>query len=326
MTLSKSTQTHQRSRVYSDTARCDAASDDCTDNDSTSTSDKDWYVTDKDLAFFQNHVEGDGDTQGAGPWELMMKKEIPGMVLYTAWRRGLPNGKTEYKTSTTVPDATAEEACDLYFDDSFRPEWDSLISAYSIVEIGDAPASQRQAVVRWTRKFPFSFINSRQYTIARRCFRTPDGLYGVTKACNDHPSSACNDHPSSVVSVDNYYSMWRSRDIECPWGSGRPAAETTLLHHEQLKVPENLARFAVRHGMWGFVKKFASEAPRFVAARRARVPPHTADPNAYGIPSGADADRAPRVDQCRRGPAAAHWQVLGTWRLDLPQKQYCNAS
>ncbi|KAG1674613.1 hypothetical protein FOA52_001862 [Chlamydomonas sp. UWO 241] len=257
----------------------------------SSSADEDWYVTEKDLAFFQYHGEGDGGTQGAGPWELMMEKEIPGTLKYTGWRRVLPNGKSEYKSSTTVPNATAEEACDLYFDDSFRPEWDLMISAYSIAEVGDA--SQRQAVVRWTRKFPFSFINSRQYTIARRCFRTPDGLYGVTKACNDHPSSVGDE---GVVSVDQFYSMWRSRDVECPWGSGRPAAETTLLHHEQLKIPENLARFAVRHGMWGFVRKMGIEAPRFVAARRARgVPPHTADPNAYAMPSGASTFPARRA-------------------------------
>lgn len=51
-----------------------------------------------------------------------------------------------------------------------------------------------------------------------------------------------------VVRCDVFYSMWRSRSVECPWGSGRPACETLLLHHEQFKIPENLARFAVKHG------------------------------------------------------------------------------
>jgi hypothetical protein len=38
----------------------------------------------------------------------MMDKELPGMT-YAASRRTLPNGKTEYRSVTTVEDATAEE-------------------------------------------------------------------------------------------------------------------------------------------------------------------------------------------------------------------------
>uniref|UniRef100_A0A7R9V0B3 START domain-containing protein n=1 Tax=Chlamydomonas euryale TaxID=1486919 RepID=A0A7R9V0B3_9CHLO len=240
----------------------------------------DWYVTEKDLAFFQYHGEGEGGTQGAGPWEPMMDKEMPNQLKYTAWRRVLPNGKTEYKSTTIVPDATAQEFTDLYFDDSFRPEWDAMISAHSVAEAADF--SQRQAVVRWTRKFPFSFINSRQYTIARRLFVVGDRYYGITKSVPSHPSAL---EDGGLVSVDQFHSMWVSRTVACPWGSGRPAVETVLLHHEQLKIPENLARFAVRHGMWSFVKKMGQEMPRFVAARRARgVSPNELDPGGYGAP------------------------------------------
>ena len=49
-----------------------------------------WCVGDKDLAFFKYHGEGSGETQGAGPWELLMQKEIPNCLIYTAWRRVLP--------------------------------------------------------------------------------------------------------------------------------------------------------------------------------------------------------------------------------------------
>lgn len=47
------------------------------------------------------------------------------------------------------------------------------------------------------------------------------------------------DHPRAkgsgdVVRCDVFYSMWRSRTVECPWGSGKPACETLLLHHEQV--------------------------------------------------------------------------------------------
>ena len=44
-----------------------------------------------------------------------------------------------------------------------------------------------------------------------------------------------------------------------------------LLHYENFKIPENLARFAVKHGMSGFVKKMSAAVPEFVANRRLRV-------------------------------------------------------
>ena len=76
-----------------------------------------------------------------------------------------------------------------------------------------------------------------------------------------------------IVRMDVFWSMWRSRTIPCPHGSGRPACETVLLHHEQFKIPENLARFAVRAGMTGFVKKMGPAVKLFVDERRQRVSP-----------------------------------------------------
>ena len=55
-----------------------------------SSSDDNWYVTAKDLAFFRYHGEGSGATQGASPWEVMMEKVVPDQMTYTAWRRVLP--------------------------------------------------------------------------------------------------------------------------------------------------------------------------------------------------------------------------------------------
>ena len=86
------------------------------------------------------------------------------------------------------------------------------------------------------------------------------------------------DHPRApaargIVRMDVFWSMWRSRTIPCPHGSGRPACETVLLHHEQFKIPENLARFAVRTGMTGFVKKLGPAIKLFVDERRQRVSP-----------------------------------------------------
>jgi hypothetical protein len=50
----------------------------------------------------------------------------------------------------------------------------------------------------------------------------------------------------------------------------------------QMKVPENLARFAVKHGMWGFVRKLSTETPKFVEQRRTRCGPYEVDAAAYG--------------------------------------------
>jgi hypothetical protein len=50
---------------------------------------------------------------------------------------------------------------------------------HCILEAG--PAQQRALVVKWTRTFPFSFLSSREYVIARRLFRVGDTLYGITK-------------------------------------------------------------------------------------------------------------------------------------------------
>lgn len=90
---------------------------------------------------------------------------------------------------------------------------------------------------------------------------------------------AVPDHPRAFpggqhVTMDVFHSMWRSRTVPDPWGADTPACETILLHHEQFKISETLARFAVKHGMWGFVKKLASTVPQYVEARRKRVDPN----------------------------------------------------
>jgi hypothetical protein len=81
------------------------------------------YVGEKDLAFFKYHAIEGGPCQGASEWQQMMQKDIPGFVRYQSWRRTLPDGKTEYKSVTISPNATAREFSDLYLDDDFRRNW-----------------------------------------------------------------------------------------------------------------------------------------------------------------------------------------------------------
>ena len=262
--------------------------------DNNEEEDDDWYITRKDLAVFKAACESDATTS---QWEKMCHKEFPG-ITYTAWRRWLPDiNKTEYKSVTISEDSTATEYMDFYLDDSARPSWDTMISEYELLEnkteedVSTTKRSTRQQVVRWLRSFPFAFINQREYVIARRIFHPftdtvtcdddDDTVYGITKGI-DHPLAA---RKEGVVRMDTFYSMWRSRTVPCPKGSGKPACETVLLHFEDFGIPENLARFAVRHGMVGFVKKMGGGVKKFVEERRdvRGVGAHDQDPQAYGM-------------------------------------------
>ncbi|DBA94873.1 TPA: hypothetical protein ACH3X1_002407 [Trebouxia sp. C0004] len=82
----------------------------------------DWHITEADLHFFQHRVEQDAVIPGAGKWEHMTDLRLSSLT-YTAWRRRLPDGKTEYKSTTVADDATAEEFMDFYLDDSSRHTW-----------------------------------------------------------------------------------------------------------------------------------------------------------------------------------------------------------
>ncbi|KAI3429771.1 hypothetical protein D9Q98_010084 [Chlorella vulgaris] len=238
-----------------------------------------WYISEKDLAEFKWTIEENGRPAGTSAWEPMMEKQWPGCT-YTAWRRTLPSGKSEYKSVTISEDATPEEFMDFYLDDETRMKWDSMISETQLLETGPEAASRCQ-VVRWLRTFPFSFISQREYVIARRFFRDPmDGsLYAVTRGLVDHPAAPPT---PGYVRMEGFHSNWRSRSVPCPHGSGRPAVETTLLHFEDFRINERLARFAVRHGMAGFVKGMVPAVEAFVAERRQRVQPFAEDPSSFG--------------------------------------------
>jgi hypothetical protein len=54
-----------------------------------------------------------------------------------------------------------------------------MIIDHQVLEHGDF--GQRQQVVKWVRRFPFSFISDREYTLARRVFREGPKVYGITK-------------------------------------------------------------------------------------------------------------------------------------------------
>jgi len=232
-----------------------------------------WYVSVGDLEYFKDAV----DTEKGGAWEKMFEKSWESCS-YVAWRRRRPSGRTEYKSVTVARDATAQEFMDFYLDDDVRPKWDGLISHHELLESAHGQKDRCQ-VVRWLRSFPFAFISDREYVIARRMFTSDKNtLYGITKSI-EHPAAP---RVKGTVRMDDFYSMWRSRTVPCPDGSGKPACETTLLHFEDFGIPENLARFAVRHGMGGFVQNMVPYMKLFVGERRGRCKPTEPDFMAYG--------------------------------------------
>jgi len=242
-----------------------------------------WYVGEDDLGFFKYRIEQEGEVPGASAWSHMMDKKLPGAT-YTAWRRMLPTGKTEYKSVTTVDDATAEEFHDFFLDDPARLQWDPLLTRAHVVETGGQ--GDRRQVVHWVRSFPFSFIKERDYVIARRTFVGSDGaIYGITKSCR-HPRAL----PSGqILRCDIYYSMWRAVTIPSPFTPGGTACQTTLLHHEDFRINERLARFAVSAGMGNFVRSLVTFfQDRFRPARRQRAEPTAPDPSAFGLDKRPD--------------------------------------
>jgi hypothetical protein len=88
-------------------------------------------------------------------------------------------------------------------------------------------------------------------------------------------------------------SAQRRRQLCSRARAGKPATKTQLLHLEDFNIPENLSRFAVKQGMWGFIKTMTPHMHDFIAARRARgVQPNEPDPHAFGAP---DADGVSRT-------------------------------
>ena len=79
--------------------------------------DDSWHVTEQDLHSFRAAVE---DPKSLASWgEPMLTKDF-GTMTYKAWRRSLPDGKTEYKSVTVAKDSTAEEFSDFFLDDDAR--------------------------------------------------------------------------------------------------------------------------------------------------------------------------------------------------------------
>ncbi|CAN8252809.1 unnamed protein product [Cochlearia groenlandica] len=201
-------------------------------------------VTELDLRHLVQLVER---KDGGHAWIQIMDRFTSGMR-YQAWLREPKNGPTEYRSRTVFEDTSPEILRDFYWDDEFRPTWDTMLTSSTTVE--ECPSTGTM-IVRWIRKFPF-FCSDREYVIGRRIWNCGKSYYCVTKGVSV-PSIPRNNKQKRV---DLFYSSWCIRPTESRIDDGvKSACEVLLFHHEDMGIPREIAKLGVKRGMWGAVKK-----------------------------------------------------------------------
>ncbi|MBA0675773.1 hypothetical protein Goari_017298, partial [Gossypium aridum] len=130
-------------------------------------------VTENDLAHLLHLLEGkDGEME----WQRMMERTTSNMS-YQAWRQEPVSGPAIYRSRTVFEDATPEVVRDFFWDDEFRPKWDTMLAYFKTLD--ECPCTGSM-IVHWIRKFPF-FCSDRDYIIGRRIWEDGKTYYCVTK-------------------------------------------------------------------------------------------------------------------------------------------------
>ena len=194
-----------------------------------------------------------------GEWTEMMHKRSEGMS-YRAWRHVLPYGGTEYLSRTVFDDTTVEEMVDFFGCDDTRASWDRLLFRHRVLERDEKTGAE---VVFWERALPV--ISNRDYVFSRRTWRDGETYWAITKGC----AHAATPEQPGLKRVDPYFSSWRMRAVPGPDGR-LTASECVLSHFEEQHVNQDVARFAVKCGMWGVVKNMDSGFRKFQRDRAAR--------------------------------------------------------
>merc|ERR1719183_2993235 len=127
--------------------------------------------------------------------------------------------------------------CDFFNCDDTRASWDKLLFRHRVLERDERTGAE---CVFWERALPV--ISNRDYVFTRRTWKR----------------------------VDPYFSAWRMRAIPGPDGR-LTASECILSHFEEQKVNQDVARFAVKCGMWGMVKGMDVGFRQFQRDRTARA-------------------------------------------------------
>ncbi|KAK3043468.1 hypothetical protein RJ639_002047, partial [Escallonia herrerae] len=252
-------------------------------------------VTEKDLEHLLQLLDDkDADT----PWQSMMERSTSNLA-YQAWRHEPERGPVVYRSKTLFEDATPELVRDFFWDDEFRPKWDPMLAYFKILEEWPRTGTM---IVHWIKKFPF-FCSDREYIIGRRIWEAGKTYYCVTKGV-PYPALQRHDKPRRV---DLYFSSWVIRPGKCFWirtwhackpsqfllniqivldhdwyihvldavqsrkGDGQSACEVTLVHYEDMGIPKDVAKLALRHGMWGTVKKLHGGFRAYQHARKSEA-------------------------------------------------------
>ena len=228
-----------------------------------------------------------------GEWQEMMRKEDKETgSTYVAWRHILPYGGTEYLSKSTFQNCTPEELCDFFNSDQTRKAWDPLLIKSEIIERdvntgADLVYWERKLPVISNRDYVFSrrTWTEKQKSPANQMFddltppTTPMKGGGMRSTADFlSPSTSKNNksvyfsitkgmsHPNvpkskRVLRVDPYYSAWKIEAVpdfenedEVRGLKPYTAARCTLIHFEEQHVQHDVARLAVRHGMWSVVK------------------------------------------------------------------------
>ncbi|KAG2632141.1 uncharacterized protein LOC120659551 isoform X2 [Panicum virgatum] len=223
-------------------------------------------VTEKDLEHLLQLL--DNKESGDTAWQNLMERTTSNMT-YKAWRREPEEGPIMYCSRTIFEDATPELVRDFFWDGDFRLKWDPML-AYS--KTLDEFPQNGTMIVHWIKKFPF-FCSDREYIFGGRIWESGKTYYCVTKGV-PYLSLPKKEKPRRV---ELYFSSWRIRSVQSPKQPGQQSAcEVTLVHYEDMGIPKDVARVAVRHGMWGAVKKLQSGFRAYQQMRAENALSHSA--------------------------------------------------
>ncbi|KAK3269807.1 hypothetical protein CYMTET_21769 [Cymbomonas tetramitiformis] len=227
------------------TSNCQASS-----SQAESTAGARWAVREEDLLAFKHRIDEGYKTE---KWEVVSEKKTD-KINYIAYRHILPHGGTEYLSKTVVQNSNAEAMHAFYDDDQTRMQWDNMLQSAEEV---DKCSVTDSAVSLWTRNFPVC-CSQRDYLFCRRNFDDGEYLWTITKACL-HPSKPEQKTPRRVT---EYFSSWRIRTV--PGIDGQlSASECVLIHHEEMGIQQDMARWAIRQGMWGVIKNLVKGYYKF---------------------------------------------------------------
>ncbi|AEE76714.1 Polyketide cyclase/dehydrase and lipid transport superfamily protein [Arabidopsis thaliana] len=214
-------------------------------------------VTEKDLEHLLHLLEAGN---ASFEWQSMMDKSTPNMS-YQAWRHEPEIGPVVYRSRTVFEDVTPDIVRDFFWDDEFRPKWDTMLAYFKTLEEDPKTGT---TIVHWIKKFPF-FCSDREYIIGRRIWESGRKYYAVTKGV-PYKALSKRDKPRRV---ELYFSSWIINAVESRKGDGQmTACEVSLVHYEDMGIPKDVAKLGVRHGMWGAVKKLNSGLRAYQSARK----------------------------------------------------------